>query len=161
MQVLIEARVSAEQEGCSVAIEGNIIVDADTTDSNPPLTVDCELNTTAISTTFAQDAVAEAVSSVSVFACENGTSIQANVSAIVRSPLMPGDPTTPRCITGLPSQIYVLKPQSEKLESRHLGTIHVSQEALCSASGAIKPFSKATISPNVAVARWSYGTFLP
>eukprot|EP00892_Ulva_mutabilis_P008869 jgi/Ulvmu1/6354/UM029_0062.1 len=79
--VFVQARVSAEEEGCSVVVEGDIVVDANLNDTNPPLTVDCEINTTAISTTFAQDVYVDAIASVDVFACQNGSMLQANQTA--------------------------------------------------------------------------------
>ena len=88
LQVLVQAKVSAEAEGCSVDIEGDIIVDANTNDNNPPSSISCEVNTTGISTGFAQDVVANATASVSVFACKNTTEIVANITSEV-SPLDP------------------------------------------------------------------------
>lgn len=82
----MQAKVSAEAEGCSVDIEGDIIVDANTNDNNPPSSISCEVNTTGISTGFAQDVVANATASVSVFACKNTTEIVANITSQVSPP---------------------------------------------------------------------------
>lgn len=85
LQVLVEARVSAGEEGCSVEIEGDIVVDANTNDDIPPSTVSCEIDTAAISTAFAENAVAVANASAGVFACENTTELVADITATVSS----------------------------------------------------------------------------
>lgn len=88
----MEAKVSAEAEGCSVDIEGDIVVDANINDDIPPSTISCEINTTAISTTFAEDAVAIANASVAVFACKDTTAVTADIAARVSSLAPPNPP---------------------------------------------------------------------
>eukprot|EP00892_Ulva_mutabilis_P002904 jgi/Ulvmu1/12614/UM093_0006.1 len=72
---------ASKEDGCQAFIEASGGADANVLDDRAPSAFECVLNVSAADYTFAEDAVAEAVLSSTIYACEDPSDLRSNETA--------------------------------------------------------------------------------
>lgn len=83
---MLSASFASTETGCQAVIVASGGADANVLDDRAPSTFECALNVTAADYTFAEDAVVNATLSSAVYACEEPSDTQSNITARVRFP---------------------------------------------------------------------------